>query len=53
MDDVAKIAKQIEEIYQNPKFEITYDAIVDNMRQSLVNKKNSIEVSFRHFYVIK
>lgn len=42
MDDVAEIAKQIEEIYQNPKFEITYDAIVDNMRQSLVNKKNSI-----------
>ncbi len=42
MDDVAKIAKQIEEIYHNPKFEITYDAIVDNMRQSLVNKKNSI-----------
>lgn len=40
MDDVAKVAKQIEEIYQNPKFEITYDAIVDNMRQSLVN--NSI-----------
>ena len=28
--------------YQNPKFEITYDAIVDNMRHSLVNKKNSI-----------
>lgn len=42
MDDVAKVAKQIEEIYQNPKFEITYDAIVDNMRHSLVNKKNSI-----------
>lgn len=42
MEDVAKIAKQIEEIYQNPKFEITYDAIVDNMRHSLVNKKNSI-----------
>lgn len=41
MDDVAKVAKQIEEIYQNPKFEITYDAIVDNMRQSLVNN-NSI-----------
>ncbi len=41
MEDVAKIAKQIEEIYQNPKFEITYDAIVDNMRQSLVNN-NSI-----------
>ena len=39
MDDVAKVAKQIEEIYQNP--EITYDAIVDNMRQSLVNN-NSI-----------
>ena len=42
MDDVAKVAKQIEEIYQNPKFEITYDAIVDNMRQSLVNNNNSI-----------
>ena len=41
MDNVAKVAKQIEEIYQNPKFEITYDAIVDNMRQSLVNN-NSI-----------
>ena len=41
MDDVAKVAKQNEEIYQNPKFEITYDAIVDNMRQSLVNN-NSI-----------
>ena len=40
MDDVAKVAKQIEEIYQNPKFEITYDAIVDNMRQSLVNNNN-------------
>ena len=38
MDDVAKVAKQIEEIYQNP--EITYDAIVDNMRQSLVNNNN-------------
>ncbi|CAI3363540.1 deoxynucleoside kinase [Enterococcus cecorum] len=41
MDDVAKVAKQIEEIYQNPKFEITYDAIVDNMRQSLVNNNNN------------
>ena len=42
MDYVSKIDKHIEEIYKNQKFEITYDAIVDNMRQSLVNKKNSI-----------